>query len=58
MENVLEYVEDVIEGSKKKENDVGRDIIDMVKSVKKMKKEEFENMLNYNIKDMLMVIKL
>jgi len=58
LDNVLAYVEDVLAGRTQPDNAVGRALLDMVNSVPKMTPEEFENMFNSNIKDLLMVITL
>ncbi|KDR08893.1 eukaryotic translation initiation factor 3 subunit F-1 [Zootermopsis nevadensis] len=58
LDSVLAYVEDVLAGRTQPDNAVGRALLDMVNSVPKMTPEEFENMFNSNIKDLLMVITL
>nr|QBH74194.1 eukaryotic translation initiation factor 3 subunit F [Brunneria borealis] len=58
LDNVLAYVEDVLANRTQPDNAVGRALLDMVNSVPKMTPEEFENMFNSNVKDLLMVITL
>ncbi|KAK7874049.1 hypothetical protein R5R35_004599 [Gryllus longicercus] len=58
LDQVLTYVEDVLAGHAQPDNAVGRALLDMVNSVPKMSNEEFENMFNSNVKDLLMVITL
>ncbi|CAB3372350.1 Hypothetical predicted protein [Cloeon dipterum] len=58
LDTVLDYVNEILAGRNisPQDNAVGRALLDMVNSVPKMTPEEFENMLNSNIKDLLMVI--
>lgn len=58
LDTVLNYVNEILSGRSisPQDNAVGRALLDMVNSVPKMTPEEFENMLNSNIKDLLMVI--
>nr|CAG4638580.1 EOG090X09C5 [Cyclestheria hislopi] len=58
LDAVLAYVEDVIAGKTLPDNAIGRSLLDMVHSVPKMSPEEFEEMLNSNRKDLLMVLYL
>lgn len=58
IENVLAYVEDVIIGKREPDNEIGRTLLDMVHSVPKMSSEQFQNMFNSNVKDLLMVLSL
>lgn len=58
IENVLAYVEDVIMGKREPDNEIGRMLLDMVHSVPKMSSEQFQNMFNSNVKDLLMVLSL
>nr|CAG4644112.1 EOG090X09C5 [Lepidurus arcticus] len=55
---VLGYVEDVLAGKATADNSVGRALLDMVHSVPRMSPEDFEEMLNSNRKDLLMVLYL
>jgi translation initiation factor 3 subunit F len=58
LDTVLNYVNEILAGRSisPQDNAVGRALLDMVNSVPKMTPDEFENMLNSNIKDLLMVI--
>lgn len=58
IEGVLAYVEDVLAGRTQADNAVGRALLDMVHCVPRMTPEQFENMFNSNIKDLLMVVTL
>lgn len=58
LEAVLQYVNNVTTGKEKPDNAVGRKLLDLVNSVPKMTPEEFEKMVNSNMKDLLMVIYL
>jgi len=55
---VIEYVDNVIAGRVVADNAVGRMLMDLVNSVPKIKPEDFEEMLNSNMKDLLMVMYL
>jgi len=55
---LLKYVESVCDGSQPADNVIGRQLWDLVQSVPKMDGEEFERMLNSNVRDLLMVIYL
>ncbi|CAH1791841.1 unnamed protein product, partial [Owenia fusiformis] len=56
--NVLQYVDDVLAGKITADNQIGRTLLDLVNSVPKIDPEEFEEMLNSNMKDLLMVVYL
>ncbi|XP_067011926.1 eukaryotic translation initiation factor 3 subunit F [Anabrus simplex] len=58
LDQVLAYVEDVLANRTLPDNAVGRALLDMVNSVPKMTPDDFENMFNSNVKDLLMVITL
>lgn len=58
LDTILTYVDDVMSGSKTADNTFGRSLLDMVHSVPKMTPDEFEEMLNSNRKDLLMVLYL
>nr|CAD7596164.1 unnamed protein product [Timema genevievae] len=58
LDSVLLYVEEVLAGRTQPDNAVGRALLGMINSVPKMTPEEFENMFNSNVKDLLMVITL
>ena len=46
----LKYVEGVLKGEKAPDNAVGRKLLDLVNSVPKMSPDEFEKMVNSNMK--------
>ncbi|BET01273.1 unnamed protein product [Nesidiocoris tenuis] len=58
LDAVLVYVEDVLAGRTPPDNSVGRQLLDMLHSVPAITPEQFENMFNSNIKDLLMVVTL
>jgi len=51
---VLNYVEDVLSDRVAADNSVGRNLLKLVQVVPKMNTDELDNMLNANIKDLLM----
>jgi len=55
---VLGYVEAVLAGREEPDSSVGRALIDLVQSVPKMDQDQFETMLNSNLRDLLMVVYL
>uniref|UniRef100_A0A674PGC8 Eukaryotic translation initiation factor 3 subunit F n=2 Tax=Takifugu rubripes TaxID=31033 RepID=A0A674PGC8_TAKRU len=55
LSTVLEYIEDVLAGKVAADNSVGRFLTDLVNKVPTISPEDFENMLNSNINDLLMV---
>jgi translation initiation factor 3 subunit F len=55
---VMEYVDDVIAGKQPADNATGRILMDLVTSVPKLSSEQFQEMLNSNMKDLLMVVYL
>lgn len=58
LEQVLAYVEDVLNNKQAPDNAVGRSLLDLIYSVPHMSPEQFAQMFNSNIKDLLMVITL
>lgn len=58
LEQVLAYVEDVLANKQSPDNAVGRSLLDLIHSVPHMTTEQFTQMFNSNIKDLLMVITL
>jgi len=56
--NVTNYVDDVISGKLPADTSTGRLLIDLVSRVPKIEPEAFEEMLNSNMKDLLMVVYL
>jgi translation initiation factor 3 subunit F len=55
---LLAYVDDVLAGKKPEDSQIGREMTRMVNQVPKMGSGEFEEMLNTNMKDLLMVVYL
>uniref|UniRef100_A0A0K8TQX1 Eukaryotic translation initiation factor 3 subunit F n=1 Tax=Tabanus bromius TaxID=304241 RepID=A0A0K8TQX1_TABBR len=55
LEEVLQYVEDVLAGKQQPDNAVGRELLDLIYSVPNMSQEQFIQMFNSNIMDLLMV---
>jgi len=58
LDAVIKYVEAVLDGIEEPDSSVGRALNDMVQSVPKMDPNQFEEMLNSNLRDLLMVIYL
>lgn len=58
LDQVLAYVEDVLANRVTANNAVGRSLLDLVNSVPHMTNEQFSEMFNSNVKDLLMVISL
>lgn len=58
LDQMLLYVEDVISGKQQPDNAVGRALLDLIHSVPNMSHEQFTQMFNSNIKDLLMVVTL
>ena len=58
LEQVLEYVEDVLNEKQQPDNTVGRALLDLIHSVPNMGPEQFMQMFNSNVKDLLMVVTL
>ena len=46
----FQYVEAVLSGRERPDNSVGRKLLDLVNSVPKMNPDEFEKMINSNMK--------
>jgi len=55
---VIEYVDNVVAGKVVADNVTGRMLMDLINSVPKIKHEDFEEMVNSNMKDLLMVVYL
>lgn len=55
---LITYVDDVLSGKVPADNYIGRELTKMVNQVPKMSAHDFEEMLNTNMKDLLMVIYL
>jgi translation initiation factor 3 subunit F len=55
---VKQYVDDIIEGRIQPNNTIGRQLMEMTNAVPKIEPEKFEEMLNSNMKDLLMVVYL
>lgn len=58
LEALMKYVEAVLDGTEEPDSSVGRALNDMVQSVPKMDPVQFEEMLNSNLRDLLMVVYL
>lgn len=58
LDQVLAYVEDVLANQVEPNNAIGRSLLDLVNSVPHMSNEQFSEMFNSNVKDLLMVISL
>lgn len=58
LEQVVTYVEDVVSGKQQPDNAVGRSLLDLINSVPHMSVDQFAQMFNSNVKDLLMVITL
>lgn len=54
----LKYVEDVLSHKQQPNNAVGRQLFDLINSVQHMSPEQFTQMFNSNVRDLLMVITL
>ena len=54
LDAVIQYVEGVLSGREKPDNAVGRKLLDLVNSVPKMSPDEFEKMINSNMKARLL----
>ena len=50
LDAVITYVQDVLSGQERPNNSVGRKLLDLVYSVPKMTPDEFEKMINSNMK--------
>merc|ERR1712212_1437765 len=58
LEILLSYVDDVLSGKVQADNYIGRELTKIVNRVPKMSAHDFEEMLNTNMKDLLMVMYL
>ncbi len=58
LDQVVAYVEDVINGKQQPDNSVGRSLLDLINSVPLMSTDQFAAMFNSNVKDLLMVVTL
>lgn len=58
LDELLVYVEDVLSSKQPPDNAVGRSLLDLINSVPHMTNEQFTQMFNSNVKDLLMVISL
>lgn len=58
LDELLIYVEDVLNNRQAPDNAVGRSLLDLVNSVPHMNTDQFAQMFNSNVKDLLMVISL
>ncbi|XP_071958505.1 eukaryotic translation initiation factor 3 subunit F-like [Antedon mediterranea] len=55
---VISYVDNVLSGKTPADNQVGRFLMDLVSNVPQLDTEQFEQMINDNMKDLLMVVYL
>lgn len=58
LDQVLSYVEDVLNEKQQPDNAVGRALLDLIHSVPNMTHDQFATMFNSNVKDLLMVVTL
>nr|AEZ67831.1 AGAP002935-PA [Anopheles stephensi] len=58
LSDVLAYVDDVLNAKQQPENTVGRALLDLIHSVPNMSGDQFAQMFNSNVKDLLMVVTL
>jgi len=58
LQTVLAYVDDVMSGKIPPDNNVGRHLMKLINSIPKIDPEKFQEMLNDNMKDLLMVVYL
>ena len=58
MDTVIQYVEAVLDGTQEPDNSIGRALNSLILSLPKMDSDQFEEMLNSNLKDLLMVVYL
>lgn len=58
LNQVLQYVEDVLNEKTQPDNAVGRALLDLIHSVPNMTHDQFATMFNSNVKDLLMVVTL
>jgi len=58
LSTVLQFVDDVLAGKIPPDSNIGRLLMDVVNSVPQIDSEAFEEMLNSNMKDLLMVVYL
>ena len=58
LDAVIQYVEAVLDGTQEPDNSIGRAINNLMLSVPKMDEDQFDVMLNSNLKDLLMVVYL
>ena len=56
LDAVIQYVEAVLDGTQEPDNSIGRALNSLMLSVPKMESDQFEVMLNSNLKDLLMVV--
>lgn len=58
LEELIVYVDDVLNNKQVPDNAVGRSLLDLIHSVPHMDTDQFATMFNSNVKDLLMVISL
>lgn len=58
LDQVVVYVDDVLNNKQPPNNAVGRSLLDLINSVPHMNSDQFAQMFNSNVKDLLMVVTL
>lgn len=58
LKTVQDYVEDTLSGKIPADNNIGRHLTTLISSIPKIDPEKFQEMLNDNMKDLLMVVYL
>lgn len=58
LDQVVTYVEEVLSGKQQADNAVGRSLLDLINSVPHMSPDQFAQMFNSNVKDLLMIVTL
>jgi len=58
LKTVLDYVEDVLANRRPADNQLGRMLMNMLQSIPRMDIEKFQEVLNGDMKDLLMVMYL
>ncbi|XP_071486049.1 eukaryotic translation initiation factor 3 subunit F-like [Diadema setosum] len=58
LSSVLNYVDDILSGKISADNQIGRFLMNLVANVPRLQRDEFDEMLNNSMKDLLMVVYL
>ena len=58
MDTVIQYVEAVLDGTQEPDNSIGRALNSLILSLPKMDSDQFEEMFNSNLKDLLLVVSI